>query len=337
MLDQQTNYFLDRLEAFVTLLSFDFILDTRPFTPPNSSKLWFIQSLAGEIPANMPAFGYHGLVLACFIAFAAAEGANAKKGGSAAKWPVMTPEQIAAKAAAESRNREYGTNILITLGAVVVAFGFYYLVVASVGYIRTLTCINNNTQRYFKLPPQKYALIKKHLIYAPLFRSRHNREFRMFSMNLGVLPTRVQTLLMIGILAMNVTYCFYEIPWQGPRATLLEQLRNRSGVLAVMNMVPLVLISGRNNPLIVALNLSFDNFNRFHRFQGRLVAAEAVLHASVQLTKMVEASMYRIFLEVLALTDCSGMGSRFESNSGDTSDYYRLHGEYFHIASFTVY
>lgn len=248
----------------------------------------------------MPTFGYHGLVLACLIAFAAAEGTAAKKGGSgggAAKWPVMTPEQIAAKAAAKSRNRQYGTNILIILGAVVVAFGFYYLIVSSVRYIRTLTCINNSTQRYFKLPPQKYALIKKHLIYAPLFRSRHNREFRMFSMNLGVLPTRVQTLLMIGILAMNVTYCFYNIPWQGPRAALLEQLRDRSGVLAVMNMVPLVLISGRNNPLIVALNLSFDNFNRFHRFLGRLVAAESVVHASVQLTKMVEASMLRSFIE----------------------------------------
>lgn len=244
----------------------------------------------------MRAFGRNGLVLACFISFAAAEGTNATRSGSAAKWPVLTPEQIAAKAAAESRNREYGTNILIILGAVVVAFGFYHLVVASVRYIRTLTCINNSSQRYFKLPPQKYALIKKHLIYAPLFRSRHNREFRMFSMNVGVLPTRVQTLLMIGILAMNVTYCFYRIPWQGPRGNLLEQLRNRSGVLAVMNMVPLVLISGRNNPLIVALNLSFDNFNRFHRFQGRLVAAEGVLHATVQLTKMVEASMFRIYI-----------------------------------------
>lgn len=276
-------------------------------------------------------------MLACSIAFAAAEGSNTKKGGSAGKWLVMTPEQIAAKALAESRNREYGTNILIIMGAVVVAFGFYHLVVASVRYIRTLTCINNNTQRYFKLPLQKYALIKKHLIYAPLFRSRHNREFRMFSMNLGVLPTRVQTLLMIGILAVNATYCFYEIPWQGPHATLLEQLRNRSGVLAVMNMVPLVLISGRNNPLIVALNLSFDNFNHFHRFLGRLVAAEAVLHAGVQLTKMVEASMYRIFWGAPALMDCSGMGRRFEINSGGTFDNYGLHGQYFHITFSTVY
>lgn len=261
----------------------------------------------------MLAFGYNGLLLASFIALATADGTAAKNGG---KLPVMTPEQLVAKAAAESRNREYGTNILITLGAVVVAFGFYYLVVASVRYIRTLTCINNSTQRYFKLPPQKYALIKKHLIYAPLFRSRHNREFRMFSMNLGVLPTRVQTLLMIGILAMNVTYCLYKIPWQEPRAALLEQLRNRSGVLAVMNMVPLVLISGRNNPLIVALNLSFDNFNRFHRFQGRLVAAEGVVHASVQLTKMVEASMLRTFIEGPSSNRLQWDGKPYSKQSG---------------------
>lgn len=138
----------------------------------------------------------------------------------------------------------------------------------------------------------------------------------MFSMNLGILPTRVQTLLMIGILAMNVTYCLYGIPWQGPRATLLEQLRNRSGVLAVMNMVPLVLISGRNNPLIVALNLSFDNFNRFHRFQGRLVAGEAVVHASVQLTKMVEASMLRTFIEGPSSNKLQWDGKPFSKQSG---------------------
>ena len=60
---------------------------------------------------------------------------------------------------------------------------------------------------------------------------------------------------------------------------MLTHLRNRTGTMAVVNMIPLVVMAGRNNPLIPSLNLSYDTFNLIHRWFGRIVAAEAVCHA----------------------------------------------------------
>lgn len=37
-------------------------------------------------------------------------------------------------------------------------------------------------------------------------------------------------------------------------------------------------MAARNNPLINWLNMSFDTFNLLHRWQGRIVVAEAVTH-----------------------------------------------------------
>lgn len=42
--------------------------------------------------------------------------------------------------------------------------------------------------------------------------------------------------------------------------------------------MPLVLLAGRNNPLIGLLGISFDTFNLLHRLFGRIVVIEAVTH-----------------------------------------------------------
>ncbi|KAL8946883.1 MAG: hypothetical protein Q9183_007849, partial [Haloplaca sp. 2 TL-2023] len=43
-------------------------------------------------------------------------------------------------------------------------------------------------------------------------------------------------------------------------------------------MMPLIIFAGRNNTLIPLLRVSFDTFNIFHRWIGRLVAVEALAH-----------------------------------------------------------
>jgi len=37
-------------------------------------------------------------------------------------------------------------------------------------------------------------------------------------------------------------------------------------------------MAARNNPLINWLNMSFDTFNLFHRWTGRIVVIEAIVH-----------------------------------------------------------
>lgn len=117
--------------------------------------------------------------------------------------------------------------------------------------------------------------LKKHLLYAPLWKKRHNRPLRL---GLGTLPSRLFTLLIVLYLASNVAYMVMLSLSNPNRYALLAELRGRSGTLAVANMVPLVILAGRNNPLIPILKISFDTFNLLHRWLGRIVVAQVIVH-----------------------------------------------------------
>ncbi|KAI1115524.1 ferric reductase like transmembrane component [Nemania sp. NC0429] len=120
---------------------------------------------------------------------------------------------------------------------------------------------------------------KKHLIYAPLWRKRHTREFRISSaVNMGTLPSRLHFVILALYLISNIIYMFY-LNWsQSNHYALAAEIRGRSGTLAVVNMVPLIILAGRNNPLIPLLKVSFDTYNLLHRWMGRMVVIEAVIH-----------------------------------------------------------
>ncbi|RYP84197.1 hypothetical protein DL770_005239 [Monosporascus sp. CRB-9-2] len=128
-------------------------------------------------------------------------------------------------------------------------------------------------------PSPKFSWLKKNLLYAPLFRKRHNREFQLSSaVNVGTLPTRFQFFFLLGYFALNVAFCVINIPFFESYGDVARQVRNRSGTLATVNMIPLFLLAGRNNPLIGLLGISFDTFNLMHRWFGRIVALESVCH-----------------------------------------------------------
>ncbi|KAI0901903.1 ferric reductase like transmembrane component-domain-containing protein [Annulohypoxylon nitens] len=175
-------------------------------------------------------------------------------------------------------NESLSNYLLIICGAVSAALIIWRITVALTTYIRTVTSLTNETQRYYVRTSSKWAWVKKNLLYSPLFRKRHNREFQLSSaINVGTLPTRFQFLFILGYFATNVAFCVVHIPFESFQDAA-KQLRNRSGTLAVVNMIPLFLMAGRNNPLIQLLGMSFDTFNLLHRWFGRIVALEAVCH-----------------------------------------------------------
>jgi hypothetical protein len=191
--------------------------------------------------------------------------------------------------AADSNNLLYSYYILVSLASLVIALWIYRLALTVNRYIRAISCLDNEKQAYWKRPTDWYALIKEHIVYAPLFRTRHHRELLLVKgWSVGVLPTRFQSLFLTTVIAMNVTFCVYGLEWeQGASLTMLNHLRNRTGTLAVANMLPLVLMAGRNNPLIGMLNMSYDSFNMMHRWFGRIIVAEAVTHMVAFFTKDV--------------------------------------------------
>ena len=187
----------------------------------------------------------------------------------------------------------FATLTFLCLAALVVLLAVYRVALGGVRYTRTLVCLTNSTQKYFRLPDGWFGWTKENILYAPLFRKRHMRELQLLGrLSIGILPTRLQTLFLVGIIAMNVTFCTWNIPWSNAGSTdMMAILRQRTGTMSVVNMIPLVIMAGRNNPLIKMLNISFDTFNLMHRWFGRIVVSQALAHTIVWTIPEVQSRM----------------------------------------------
>ena len=159
-------------------------------------------------------------------------------------------------------------------------------------HIRRIANLNHGTssdnrQRYFSIPDEKWAKIKRYFVVAPLFRKRHNREFKLSAaINVGTLPSRAQTFFLVGYMAMNVATCAVHIDWHAKK-TWLGDACNRTGTLSILNMIPLFVLAGRNNPFIWLLGISFDTYNLIHRWIGRIVVLEAFAHGAFWMAEQV--------------------------------------------------
>ncbi|EXJ53678.1 uncharacterized protein A1O5_13130 [Cladophialophora psammophila CBS 110553] len=173
-----------------------------------------------------------------------------------------------------------------------------------VSYIRNIYCMTTekpSQQNYYGVDHFRiWSWLKKHIIYAPLWKKRHNREFQLSgAVNYGTLPSRIHSLLLFIYAVTNLIYCLL-LDWGNPqKGALYAELRGRSGILATVNMIPLIVLAARNNLAIPILRVSFDTFNLFHRWIGRLVAALSAIHffawlAAYKLAKGNQAT-FRIF------------------------------------------
>lgn len=132
--------------------------------------------------------------------------------------------------------------------------------------------------------------LKKNLIYAPLWNKRHNREVQLSSViSMGTLPSRLHFIILSIYILSNVGYMFV-LNWsEGLEFARAAEVRGRSGTLALVNMVPLIILAGRNNPLIPLLRVSFDTYNLLHRWMGRVCVVEAIVHTCAWLYVAVAA------------------------------------------------
>lgn len=162
---------------------------------------------------------------------------------------------------------------------VVLLIRIFEIMWAQLRQVSTLS-VSGQKQGYWKVAQWGWMpSMKKHLIYAPLWNKRHNRELRISSaINIGTLPSRLHFILLFFYLGSNFVYMFVLNWHQKNRYEFLAELRGRSGTLSLVNMVPLIIFAGRNNPLIGLLKISFDTYNLLHRWMGRIVVLEAVIH-----------------------------------------------------------
>ena len=202
---------------------------------------------------------------------------TAAGGGGNATAATDTPTIYTDAATANTLLPQY---LLVVLGSLSVALIAWRLTTMLIKYVRTVACLTNDRQRYFAFESSKWSWFKRNLLYSPMFRKRHNREFQVSTaVNVGTLPTRLQFFFLLGYVATNVVFCVIAIDYSSPFAQVASTVRNRTGVMAMVNLVPLFLLAGRNNPLIKLLGISFDTFNLLHRWLGRIVALEILAHA----------------------------------------------------------
>ncbi|KAL1964248.1 hypothetical protein VTN77DRAFT_7206 [Rasamsonia byssochlamydoides] len=191
--------------------------------------------------------------------------------------------------------------ILLTLGSLAAITAIYHLASRVAAHIRKLTSLNNQTQRAFVQPHPILAVLKKHLIYAPLLGTRHNNEFKLklgrSGINMGAVPGRLPTLLIAGLVAMNLVLLLIDIPFLDPEQEVAGMLVSRAGTLTVINLFPLIFIAGRNNILIKLTGVSFDTFNLFHRWLARIVVLEAITHALSYIIPAVQQGGFAAFLQ----------------------------------------
>lgn len=155
-------------------------------------------------------------------------------GGGGTKSPEE--QQAAINAALENKAlANYLYYICACASAAIIIWRVWTVIVK---YVRTVACLNNDNQRYFAETDSKVAWLKRNVLYAPIFSKRHNREIQMSSaINVGTLPSRLQLLFLAGYLATNIAFCVINIPFAGSFSAAAGQLRNRTGTLAVVNMV----------------------------------------------------------------------------------------------------
>jgi hypothetical protein len=181
---------------------------------------------------------------------------------------------------AKAVNTLFHSFIFIICGSVALIVVCWRVLIVSVKHARLLACLTNDKQRYFLRPYQKYASLKKDLLYAPIFHKRHNRELQLSAaINMGILPTRLELLFLIAYLGTNIAFCVTRIHWNQPYSVVAVEVRHRSGILAVVNMDPLFIMSTRNNPFIYWLDMPFQSCNSLHHWFGRIVTLEMLLHA----------------------------------------------------------
>ncbi|MCJ1369209.1 hypothetical protein MMC20_000419 [Loxospora ochrophaea] len=174
----------------------------------------------------------------------------------------------------------------------------------AIAHLRHLSTLGRGiaAQQYWSIDHNSWwPNFKKHLLYAPIWKKRHNRELQLSkAINMGTLPSRLHAIILIFYFLSNVVYCLALKFDEKNHSALLAEVRGRTGHLSVINMLGLILLAGRNNPLIPLLRVSFDTCNLFHRWIGRIVILEALAHTFAWLANEIHLGGGHAVAESLA-------------------------------------
>ncbi|KAK9236986.1 ferric reductase NAD binding domain-containing protein [Lipomyces kononenkoae] len=114
---------------------------------------------------------------------------------------------------------------------------------------------------------------------------KHIEPQKLGSFQVNVIPTRWQSIVIFIFTALNITLLFVDM-WTVPNNTIyytdaLMRARNigdRAALLGMALFPLLFLFGGRNNVLMFFTGWSFETFNVFHRWIGRMMFINFAMH-----------------------------------------------------------
>lgn len=169
---------------------------------------------------------------------------------------------------------------------------------------------NPNNQNYWSMNRTSWwPWLNRHVLAAPLWKKRHNASFQISSaIDNGTLPGRWHTIMLVVYVALNTAWCV-ALPYSVlDHKQTVAALRGRSGTLAALNLIPTILFALRNNPLITLLQVSYDDFNLFHRWAARITIIEAIVHTIAWMYNTIHAAGWEAVSKGLATEGSYGWG-----------------------------
>lgn len=129
-------------------------------------------------------------------------------------------------------------------------------------------------------------LWRKHIDDASLFDKRHAEPIGPKVMSFR-LPIRGQTMLLIALTIVNLIpiVAFYQpfrqknLYWPDGYVEIGRYFADRTGILATAQFPLLIILSGRNNPVVWLTGATFETCMLYHRWIARLVFIQILLHA----------------------------------------------------------
>ena len=128
---------------------------------------------------------------------------------------------------------------------------------------------------------------RKNISLAALGKKDKTNNFRIWKVINILVPSRAETLVIIGFCALTVLACSNDIHWPegdpifpNKHNALLRFTADRTGIVATIMMPMLILFAGRNNFLQWVTGINFATFISYHKWMARVIFILVTIHAA---------------------------------------------------------
>lgn len=178
-------------------------------------------------------------------------------------------------------------------GGIFCAYFVGIMIVSGVLYLLSYTCFKKEIFR------QRMVNYFRGHFFLPTFFKRHASDFSYLKIFTGYVPTRLEGLTLTGYLTLHIIFlsCKYEydpfnIIFKSKKAQLASFVADRTGVLAFAHFPLIVLFAGRNNFLQYISGLKYTTFIVFHKWLGRVMFIDALIHSAAYTSYTMMAKSY---------------------------------------------